>query len=205
MYSPSRKVWDSLHMHIRIISDFAVTQEPVVINTGDAARVKSLLDETAAKVVSDSGYSDDHFYSNLKLAFGGVSCLFALIAHLYPAPFPKNKPALIACCIGYAVCSVILSLLAQFWEKDYILFTKPKGPSSAGLIGLRLRSQLPRFQGIYTLTLEPNAPGPKRSEKYVLQESIGQYFNSDGTFLEDDYVKDVKRIVSDFEQRRKKE
>jgi len=40
------------------------------------------------------------------------------VSHFYPIPFPKNKPLLAACVIGYLICTTIYYFIEKYLEKE---------------------------------------------------------------------------------------
>eukprot|EP00741_Cyanophora_paradoxa_P006152 tig00000944_g5965.t1 len=202
------------------------------INLYDGLTLKRILDDAAARVVLEAGYPDDLSISNWKLGLGVLACLFALVAHVFPGPFPTNRTALALCCIGYFACSFGLTLLSMAKERDCILLTGPKrstaGPTKYGVdagVGLRLRSRLPRYSETYSLVLEPNDghgwhmpslnplrllgissggdAGPlEPGAPFRLEKRVGSVFDAGGGFCEVEFEAEVAKLLAAFESKK---
>lgn len=81
-----------------------------------------------------------------------VACAFAMVAQFYPMPFPESRPLLGVCCLAYFLASTVIQLIVSYAEQDAILTTQPLEGMKEG--GLRVRTQFPRFQDVYTVILE---------------------------------------------------
>ena len=138
---------------------------------------------------------EDLTFNNLKLLFGFACCAFALIAQFYPKPFPDNKTVLIICCSSYIVVSAIMQIVATFFESDIILRTKSFGKSKSIVI----RTQLPRFQDIYTVSYEYNG---QPASKVELKSSVTSWFDSNGVFSQETFFKDLASLHSKLQQKK---
>merc|ERR1719454_679468 len=74
------------------------------INTGDGVTLKAQLDDNIIKVLGETGFTEDHFWSNVKLLLLSGASIVALVAQFYPMPFPDSRTLLAVCCVLY-VCA----------------------------------------------------------------------------------------------------
>merc|ERR1712127_531598 len=97
---------------------------------------------------------------------------------------------------AYFVASSILQLIVTYVEKDCIMITEPKVDIEAASLGLRIRSNFPRFQYEYELIVQKNLPESPASTSIFL---VYKYFTEDGWFDEDSFAADVAKAVRKFE------
>ena len=133
-----------------------------------------------------------------KIALMVVACLFACGAQFNPVPFPKVRPVLGVCCSGYFIFSGIHQLVVRFVERDIVFVSKAKG---AAKHGIRLRTDFPKFQDLFTVIVEYDAPGATQSleEKHC----VGKFFDTNGFFWEQGYCETVQKLVEKFESKKK--
>ena len=129
-----------------------------------------------------------------------------------PIKFPEEKAILGACCAMYFICSGLIQGIMTFWEGDLIMQTLPHPDESRRGVrkeaGWRVRSELPRFDEFYTLTIEAspikgqkedsNSGVPRVSQKW----SVGNFFDKDGNFDAEEFMGRVDSMVGDFEKGR---
>ena len=140
---------------------------PPKIETGDSIKVKQVLDDaTVDAVIRVCGYSADFYLENLKLFLMLLSCIFAMVAQFYPMPFPDNRPLLGVCCASYGLLSAVLQFMLTFVDKDTILLTKS---SAEYPVELRVRTNFPRFQDEFLLTVQRRAFTPPPGLKIPAQ------------------------------------
>merc|ERR1711871_1225195 len=171
---------------------------PRPINLGDTLTIKRLLDEATASTMENLQYPPDNSLSNVQLFWGVNAVLIAPLAHFYPLPFPASRTILFICCVCYFFCYGILQIITAFIEKDNILFTKAKTGSAAGSPGLAIKTNLPRFDDNFMLTIEQRCKG---GQCEVMEKSITKWFDASGYFHEDSFTEDVKRLVKDTEKK----
>merc|ERR1719454_1658385 len=104
------------------------------INTGDGVTLKAQLDDNIIKVLGETGFTEDHFWSNVKLLLLSGASIVALVAQFYPMPFPDSRTLLAVCCVLYLVFNVVLQVITWFVEQDKIAVMRTK----VGADGLRL-------------------------------------------------------------------
>ncbi|KAK9844125.1 hypothetical protein WJX81_005216 [Elliptochloris bilobata] len=169
------------------------------IDLGDTASLKRALDDCVVQVVTDGGYEEDHFVSNVKIALGTVTCLLALVAQFYPKKWLAQWWVLLACVLAYGACTLALNVFITRVEGEVFLFTRPRKGGKA----LQASSKLPRFSPEYMLQLEthPKAPNSKLAS---LERSIASYFDVDGFLVEAPFRADVLRTLRAFESQQKK-
>lgn len=74
-----------------------------IIETGDAVKVKQVLDECVSTAVKATGRDINFNMENLKLFLMFMACVSAMIAQFYPSPFPDNLMLLGICCFWSVV------------------------------------------------------------------------------------------------------
>ncbi|GAB5035559.1 signal peptidase complex subunit 2 [Nannochloropsis oceanica] len=173
-------------------------EEPLHIDTGDQMKVKQVMDEAVVKAIVDAGYEENYFYDNIKLTLMVVACAFAMVAQFYPMPFPESRPLLGVCCLAYFLASTVIQLIVSYAEQDAILTTQPLEGMKEG--GLRVRTQFPRFQDVYTVILEE--VGVKEPPTVSSKFSIGTVFDEEGNFYEEGLAQEVKALVDRYRKKR---
>jgi len=161
----------------------------IKVNICDGAAIKRVLDDAVVSyLVQDKNFTERLTISNWKLALSFASCLLALIAQFYPAPFPDNFYVLLVCCSFYFACSGILQYIAVFLEQDFIFFGETPG---RGAHQVQVRSKLPRFESDYVLTMSVAASSSTLGAKLngpvatvSTSWSVGAFFDSTGVFVE---------------------
>lgn len=179
---------------------------PQQVEIGDFVKVKQMLDESTAAAVIASKYPENLRWDNTKLALMVVACLFAMVAQFYPMPFPESRPLLGVCCTSYFIASSVLQLIVTYIEQDTIMLTFPKEDDDGKRIGtddddgLRIRTNFPRFQYDYTITVQKNVKdGPRTTESFIITD----YFTEDGWFDADGFEEDVKKkAIQKFEAKK---
>lgn len=166
-------------------------QSPKPVALYDTFAMKAALDEAVVKfVVEEYQFAPDYSLSNVKIVLGLISIFCATFAHFYWEPYSESKPVSITCVLIYLFISAVLQYLASFVERDSFLLTKPHSVTATAKGGLKISSQLPRFSENYTLRIEfRNAP----LQVALSNQSVGNYFSSDGRLLEGKFVADAKR------------
>eukprot|EP00629_Pelagomonadales_sp_RCC1024_P012780 CAMPEP_0119271282 /NCGR_PEP_ID=MMETSP1329-20130426/7935_1 /TAXON_ID=114041 /ORGANISM="Genus nov. species nov., Strain RCC1024" /LENGTH=188 /DNA_ID=CAMNT_0007271327 /DNA_START=144 /DNA_END=706 /DNA_ORIENTATION=- len=162
-------------------------------DTGDSLKVKQILDEAVVKAVLELGRDEVHAIDSLKICIMVVACLFACAAQFAPIPFPKVRPVLGVCCSGYFIFSGVHQLVVKYIERDIIVVTKPhKGAKH----GLRVRTDFPKFQDLFTVIVEHDAPDSKGLEE---QHCVGKFFDTGGYFYEQGVIDTVQKMVAKFQ------
>jgi len=155
--------------------------------------------------------------SNLKLFIGFSAVGASLLSHVYPAPFPRNWWCLLFCCAIYFALSGVLQLLLSFVELESIILLRArKDAPKLAVPGLNISSHFPRFQSTYTVGITPilggaitslaSAPAFLPEEKggnsspNCMQRSweIEEFFDEDGLFFEEEFMKSVDEFVRDY-------
>ena len=142
-------------------------------------------------------YEQNYFWDNIKLLLMFFSCVFAMIAQFYPIPFPASRPLLGVCCVGYFVLSSVLQYIISYVDKDTIMITNPsKCPEDE----MRIRTSFPRFQEIFTLTIQPL--DPKSSNQTIGEMYVGKYFTEKGEFDEEGYANDLIKHIQRYQEKK---
>ena len=166
------------------------------IDTGDSLKVKQVLDEACHQAVLAMRYEEVHAIDNLKICMMVIACLFACAAQFNPIPFPKVRPILGVCCGGYFVFSGVHQLVVKYIERDIVVVTKPKKGAAHGL---RVRTDFPKFQDLFTLIVENDAPN---SAEFEEKHCVGKFFDEGGYFWEAGFADTVQKMVAKFEAKK---
>ncbi|CAN0046311.1 unnamed protein product [Scytosiphon promiscuus] len=170
---------------------------PQTVETGDSVKMKQVMDDAVIKAVLEMGYEEDHTLNNAKLSVMALACVFAVTAQFWPQPFPESRLLLAVCCASYFACSLGLHLIVTYWERDLILATARSSGRSMGK-GMRVRTDFPRFDEKYTVSVEERKPGSKPLEETW---NVGNYFDFEGNFDEWGLGDAVKKLVTKLEKR----
>lgn len=162
---------------------------PIQVETGDFVKVKQTLDESVVKAVLMCDFAENHHWDNVKLVLMVVACAFAMVAQFYPMPFPESRPLLGICCCAYFLASFVLQLIVTYIEQDCIMITKPKAGVTA--LGLRIRTNFPRFQYDYQVTIQEQDPSDKGASASDSKNSVNRTFMVNDYFTEDGWFDDV--------------
>lgn len=175
-------------------SEDAPEHKPQKVDLDDPHAIKHALDSTAAEVVLDAGYIEDHLISNVKIVLGGLAVVFAVYSHFGPGKFPNNWWTVASCVILYVVINIILSAFSFVRERDSFMVTQPKLGREHGI---RLSSRMERYGDTYTLVI---ANADKIEDREVkLDTSITSYFHSDGYLAESKFRSHVQKLLSQYE------
>jgi signal peptidase complex subunit 2 len=167
------------------------------IETGDSVKVKQVLDEAIVEAINNAGYQQNFYWENIKLLLMLLSCVFAMAAQFYPIPFPDSRPLLGICCASYFILSVVLQYVISYVDKDTIMITNPvPGPEHE----MRVRSSFPRYQHIFTLTIQPR--DEKSPNQTIGQMYVGKYFTEKGEFDQVGFMLDVRRHVDRYQHKK---
>mmetsp|Transcript_4044 Transcript_4044/g.5095 ORF Transcript_4044/g.5095 Transcript_4044/m.5095 type:complete len:190 (-) Transcript_4044:1477-2046(-) len=165
-----------------------VTEEEEVpdIELYDELAIKRTLDEQTCKIMKELGYEEELFWSNIKLVLMAGACVCGLIAQFTPQPFPDSKNVLKFCCFTYLAISIVLQCISVLIDKDYIMFgCYHLNADVSGTITtnrVKIKSEFPRFQEMYTLTFELYDSSNTQIESSKITKSVGTYFSEEGEF-----------------------
>ncbi|GAM22289.1 hypothetical protein SAMD00019534_054640 [Acytostelium subglobosum LB1] len=161
--------------------------EPVRVALYDGVGQKQALDDAIVRYfTSELSYEQVHTINYIKVLLGLVGCILAGLAQFYPEPFPKNKPVLIICVLLYMLISLALYYIAQFVQKDTILFGRAK---ESGNSDFRISTSLPRFEPNYTIKYESG-----KDIVHSVTKPINNYFNTSGLLVEAPLFKDLHKL-----------
>eukprot|EP01126_Amoeba_proteus_P030023 TRINITY_DN2971_c0_g2_i2.p1 TRINITY_DN2971_c0_g2~~TRINITY_DN2971_c0_g2_i2.p1 ORF type:complete len:156 (-),score=29.44 TRINITY_DN2971_c0_g2_i2:140-607(-) len=150
--------------------------------------MKHLLDDWSREVILERFPAEDYQVSNLKLFFGGLSCLLGIYAHYGVGKWPESKFSLILCVAFFLVFQWILSYVAQNIQKDYILRTQ----LHLGL-ALKVRSDLDK-NGYFTLQIEDARPDSTKPN-VKMTKSVTEFFDCEGKFYSKIFKKEVLGLL----------
>lgn len=163
-------------------TDAAASEDkPLRVTPGDATNMKRAMDEGLLELlVEDAGVKEDHSATDFKLLIMFVACVSALVAQFYPIPFPDNRWLLGGCFFVYFALSGLYQYHTWYVEKDYIFWSKKaKGSDAAAAAAaaakpLAVRTQLPRFDEMYTVIVEQ----PQGTQIAKASSSVGAFFTA---------------------------
>jgi hypothetical protein len=78
---------------------------------------------------SDKGFKEDNRYTDMKILIAAVACVLGVVSHFYPIPFPKNKPLLAGCVVGYIICASLYYLIEKRYEGEAFYIARANGIS----------------------------------------------------------------------------
>eukprot|EP01101_Sappina_pedata_P008208 TRINITY_DN4503_c0_g1_i1.p1 TRINITY_DN4503_c0_g1~~TRINITY_DN4503_c0_g1_i1.p1 ORF type:complete len:185 (-),score=82.79 TRINITY_DN4503_c0_g1_i1:47-601(-) len=169
---------------------------PTVISLGDIATMKQTLDDSFSKILFKKGYHENQFYSNLKIVLGSTASLLALYAYVGPFDLPDNKvhekTILFFICLSFFILSGTMQLATTFFEK--VSFYNRRG------LVFDIKSEMPQFQETYTI----NAIIRKANRRQInekMSHSATRWFDSTGAFHEEEYEKDVTKLIKRIEEK----
>lgn len=180
-------------------------EKPFKVEKWDHNAVRIALDDAAKKIILDNlGYQEDFKLIDSRLAICTTAVLFALFALLwdYLHPFPASRPVLILCVISYFILMGVLTVYANFVEKNVFLLAREK--DKAGIdpdIVWKLSSTMPKYDDHYTLQIVVKDPqGDER--KAELTKSVGHYFDENGQLM-DSFERKVMELHCSLSQKKK--
>ena len=77
----------------------------------------------------DKGFKEDNRYTDLKIVIALIACVLGAVSHFYPIPFPKNKPLLALCVLGYVLCASAYYYIEKHYEGDAFFITRANSVS----------------------------------------------------------------------------
>ena len=174
------------------------------IDTNDQVKVKQVLDEAIAAVVSmneTSKYEVDYRQENYKMLAMAVACAFALGAQFAPWEFPDSRPFLGFCAVGYFIVSIYVQYLITVVDGDSILLLKPTPNAPTGI---RIRTQFPKAQQYFTILISDNDKSVNNGEGNTtfLTFSVGNFFDVKGNFFEHGIVAEVNNLCQKFDKKK---
>eukprot|EP00659_Diplonema_papillatum_P011777 gene11777-18158_t len=157
----------------------------VHINTRDMKQLRHALDDRIKAGMEMLGYAEDNWMNNWKMGLGLVAISFAIISHVIPVPFPKNRMILLSCAIGYCIFSSIMQWLISYVEKEVIYLSRPSGKDKHRI---RLQTGLTPSPAEYEVNVElvrpPTVFAAFRHPKILgcvnKKVSIGKFFDERG-------------------------
>jgi signal peptidase complex subunit 2 len=170
------------------------SEAPHVLNLGDTASIKRVLDDSLVEEVMERGVEEDIAWSNVKIAGGLLAIAVALLAQFWPAKFPDNREVLLACLAAYVAINTGLYLLLVYVEGDTILFTRSGGP---GGVGMAISTRMERFGTEFELEVAPlsgrwrTAAKQTKTAKYA----VTRWFDEDGFLDEKRFFSDVDKVL----------
>lgn len=171
------------------------------IETGDQNAVKNLLDDTIVEFFQGKKEFKLHYgWDNTKLLLMLLATVIAAVSHFYKHPTIPEDVLIYSCVAGFFLIHALLFGYTMFIEKD-ILLRITRSESNSGKTIL-VRTTFPYTESHYTVSIHhaDSKEKPRKQELYV-----GRYFDKDGYFSKETFIKDIETVLSRFENKDKKQ
>nr|CAB3266524.1 probable signal peptidase complex subunit 2 [Phallusia mammillata] len=158
--------------------------KPIKVDKWDQNAVRIAMDDAAKKVLLNLGYEENFGLIDTRLGICTTAVLFALLALLWDFlhPFPESKPVLILCVCFYFILMGVLTLHANFREKNVFLVAHQKDPvGTEPDIVWTLSSAMARYDKNYALTISVKDNTDNRTTS--MTKCVGELFDESGTLL----------------------
>ncbi|CEG49331.1 signal peptidase complex subunit 2 [Plasmopara halstedii] len=182
-------------------SDEEMVLNDLHIETGDQNAVKNLLDDTIVEFFKENKKYQLHYgWDNAKMILMAVAIIIAAISHFYKPSFISENVLIYICVSGFFFIQALLVAYATFIEKD-ILLRMTRAGSNPGKTIL-VRTTFPYSEAHYTVSIHQAdaKEKPRKEELYV-----GRFFDKEGYFSKEAFLKDIETVLSRFEQKDKKQ
>ncbi|OWZ12301.1 putative membrane protein [Phytophthora megakarya] len=171
------------------------------IETGDQNAVKNLLDDTVVEFFHGKEEFKLHYgWDNTKLLLMLVATVISAVSHFVKHPAIPEDVIIYSCVAAFFFIHALLLGYTTFIEKD-ILLRMTRSESSPGKTIL-VRTTFPYTESHYTISIQH--AGTKEKEKKQ-ELYVGRYFDKDGYFSKETFLKDIETILSRFEKKDKKQ
>eukprot|EP00118_Oscarella_pearsei_P011884 m.83384 g.83384 ORF g.83384 m.83384 type:complete len:197 (+) comp36342_c0_seq5:34-624(+) len=186
---------------------WSLTEAPVKVDKWDGTKVKNALDDAAKKFLGNTGCVETHRVTDARLFICTVACSLSLLALIYDYlfPFPKSKPILTFCSVGYFILMGVLTLFVMVKEKNYVYWGVQKDQTGKTINNWAIRSTLKRFDHMFTLVLECRHGTSGKVFEAETTQSIGTWFDSNGILYESDFGQSVKKLHAEVLSQRKED
>ena len=156
----------------------------------DVPSYKRVLDEALLSALERGALlEEDLSYGNAKLLIMAAASASAVIAQLWPLPFPDNRALLCVCVVIYFGLSGVYQVLTSFVDQDFIFTSKPRKAAAGGRAPVVVRASLSRFSERYTAIVEC----PRGREVSRMELALGGLFTAGGEFAELKFEREVQR------------
>lgn len=186
--------------------------EPVTVCLGDTQALKTALDDSMAQMILERGFPEDHSISNVKIALGLLASAFGLFGQFHEyigfAKFPYDRHILGLCVGGYMVCSMLLSVHAILWEKNFIVACKGEADAAntwpqesevpawcKDIVAVKVETKLERFSDEFVVGYHLQTSGGTWHDVEEHTQSICKWFDAEGLFLEEKFQKWSKEML----------
>ncbi|CAK8698506.1 signal peptidase complex subunit 2-like [Clavelina lepadiformis] len=158
--------------------------KPIKIDKWDQNAARIALDDAAKKAILELDYVENFHLIDTRLVICTTAVLVALVALLWDFlyPFPESRPVLILCVVSYFLLMGLLTLYANFCEKNIFLVAHQKDPvGTEPDIVWTLASTMIRFDKNYTLTVTVKDNSEQRTASFT--KCVGEVFDENGVLL----------------------
>ncbi|XP_002126209.3 signal peptidase complex subunit 2-like [Ciona intestinalis] len=179
--------------------------KPVKIEKWDQNAVRIAMDDAAKKAVLGKGYEENFHLVDSRLMICTIAILFALFALLwdYLHPFPASKTVLIICVASYFLLMGVLTLHANFKEKNIFLVAHQKDPvGTEPDIVWTVASSMLKYDKNYTITITVTNNNETKSAS--ITKCVGEVFDENGVLLYDKYAPMILGLHDSIDGSKKK-
>uniref|UniRef100_K3X3Y9 Signal peptidase complex subunit 2 n=1 Tax=Globisporangium ultimum (strain ATCC 200006 / CBS 805.95 / DAOM BR144) TaxID=431595 RepID=K3X3Y9_GLOUD len=187
----------------RKLSEDKPAEEELVLNelkveTGDQNAVKNMLDDAIAEYFQEKNEYTIHYgWDNVKLLLMMVATAIAVVSHFYKHPAISERVLIYSCVGGFFFIHALLLGYSVFVEKNTILRMSKKGTKTPVVL---VQTDFPCTEENYTICMQREG----QKEKQVKVELyVGRFFDKEGYFSKDAFIKDLETIVSRFQKVKK--
>ncbi|XP_065575436.1 signal peptidase complex subunit 2-like isoform X2 [Artemia franciscana] len=174
-------------------------QPEVKINKWDASALKNSLDDSVKDVLIGQYKYTENFSvidGRLMICTLAVGLAGFALGWDYFYPFPKSRPVLIVCVLGYFILMGILTLYSKYIEKGIFCIAKERARGGLGPdIVWKGSSSLKRFDDKYSLTISRN------DSEVTRVASVGNFFDSKGVLVKSAILEQVSTMHMELEKR----
>ncbi|RMX63965.1 hypothetical protein KXD40_005749 [Peronospora effusa] len=154
------------------------------IETGDQNAVKNMLDDTVVEFFQKREDFKLHYkWDNAKMLLMLVATIIAAMSHFYKHPaIPEHA---------------LVVIYTMFIEKDILLRMTRVGSAGKTIL---VRTSFPYTESHYTMRIHyADTKGKQKKEELY----VGRYFDKDGYFSKDNFIKDIETVLSRFQKEKK--
>lgn len=187
-------------------SDVDNETERIVIDRWDASAVKNTLDDAAKDFLISKNVEEDNKYADFRLVMAVAACVFAVVALVmdYFFPYPKSHYMLMGCAGLYFVLMGLQTVFLILFQKNYFFFgTSPSGKGVT--LKWKLASELHRIDNEYKLEVTCVDGRQDAPRMAYMTKPFSGFFDTDGTFEESIFSKEMKVVFADLSASRKQD
>ncbi|CAI5728063.1 unnamed protein product [Peronospora effusa] len=168
------------------------------IETGDQNAVKNMLDDTVVEFFQKREDFKLHYkWDNAKMLLMLVATIIAAMSHFYKHPAIPEHVLVYSCVAGFFFIQALVVIYTMFIEKDILLRMTRVGSAGKTIL---VRTSFPYTESHYTMRIHyADTKGKQKKEELY----VGRYFDKDGYFSKDNFIKDIETVLSRFQKEKK--